>query len=298
MARSLIASGLISAATVPRFTISTTASNTAACGACPPSRAPPASAMRRRIRDIIWCRNALNKTATRGEMVRSIQLSMTTRCCAWSTLISPPSSRRSSAVTAVTSWTTIFEVLTFSWKTRYEVVKELAMWLNEEGWIDTDCFCCDKLGLARPGETSSTFGKRPAARTALSSSGESACRLAERRAACLFASPSRRSSGSSPRSARLPQNWSAASPMPTRARSARKWRSQNRLAPPFPSVRFTCIHFWYASTAAKWSDSSRLKQTCAAFASSRLASGCKKGDRSDSAAAIRRIGSAQLKSAP
>ena len=59
----------------------------------------------------------------------------------------------------------------------HEVVKELAMWLNEEGWIDTDCFCCDKLGLARPGETSSTFGKRPAARTALSSPAQPATAL-------------------------------------------------------------------------------------------------------------------------
>ena len=72
---------------------------------------------------------------------------------------------------------------TFSWKTRYEVAKLVAIWLKEEGWSETAVFCCDSEGRLRPGVTRSTLGKRPAERTAFSSSGESACTFAPQRAA-------------------------------------------------------------------------------------------------------------------
>mmetsp|Transcript_13840 Transcript_13840/g.45246 ORF Transcript_13840/g.45246 Transcript_13840/m.45246 type:complete len:237 (-) Transcript_13840:3324-4034(-) len=235
----------------------------------------------------------------RGEILRSIHWSMSTRCWACNTCGSPVSSSKSSAVTAVTSCTTILLVLTFSWKTRYDVSNLVAMWLKLDGWIETLCFCCERVGRARPGEASSTFGKRPAASTALSRRGESAWTLAAQRAANLSSSPGmRRRSGRRPSSAKLPQYCSAASPMPCSERSERKWRSQKRLAAEALSVLRMCIHRLYASTSARWSLSSRLKQICAARASSRRANGWRKGERSESAAAMRRMGATHLKRAP
>mmetsp|Transcript_8289 Transcript_8289/g.19808 ORF Transcript_8289/g.19808 Transcript_8289/m.19808 type:complete len:432 (+) Transcript_8289:974-2269(+) len=162
----------------------------------------------------------------------------------------------------------------------------------------TDCFCCVKTGADLPGCTLRTLGKSPAHSTALSTSGLSAFSFAALRSASLVASDVRWSEGSSPSSASCPQYCCAASLIPCSVRSERKWRSQNLCAAAAPASRRTCSHLRCASSTARWSDCSLLNVSCAARASSRLAKGARNGERSERAAAMRRMGSAQRSSAP
>mmetsp|Transcript_15724 Transcript_15724/g.42621 ORF Transcript_15724/g.42621 Transcript_15724/m.42621 type:complete len:349 (-) Transcript_15724:1743-2789(-) len=86
--------------------------------------------------------------------------------------------------------------------------------------------------------------------------------------------------------------------MPCSVRSERKWRSQKRCAAFEPPSRLASCQRRCASRTARWSDCSRLKEICAARASSRRASGARNGERSERAAAMSSVGSAQRSSAP
>ena len=162
----------------------------------------------------------------------------------------------------------------------------------------TDCFCCVRMGRVLPTFARSAFGKSPAQRTALSTSGLFALRLERRRRSSLTASGTRSTDGSRPRTARCCQYCAAESDMPCSVRSDKKCRSQKRCPAPLPPVFLASSHLRCASRTARWSDCAVLKATCAARASSRRASGERKGDRSESAAAMSSIGSAQRRSAP
>mmetsp|Transcript_6565 Transcript_6565/g.16245 ORF Transcript_6565/g.16245 Transcript_6565/m.16245 type:complete len:274 (-) Transcript_6565:533-1354(-) len=86
--------------------------------------------------------------------------------------------------------------------------------------------------------------------------------------------------------------------MPCSVRSERKCRSAKRRASPLPPCRRASLHCRCASSTARWSDCSLLKVACTRRASSRRANGCRKGERSESAAAMRSTGCAQRSIAP